>query len=1195
MKKISKISISLIIVTSIIGVTSLLPLSFILKTSTKKELKQELFKSINLLDADKYLSTDYKLEQASSYNNDYFDKIGFLVNNNIDISDFDIEKVSLIECDNDNGSGKIKIDFKSYKSKYYEISNFLKYENSLKYNIENNNFLEKSVPSYFINNSKKLKDIILANEEYEVKILETKDDLGLINVQIKNDYKLQRIWIQCSNYLKLFNTIKSNIRIKNYDTTPSRVKEVFDIDNLKNVDFNYNNNYLHISLVSNDSCGRLTFKISYNAFHEDINYDNFLTNNEFNEYNLFQKIRYTLPIEKKFLIQSINLKNDKITLDYLCDLGFYNIDHNLDMNKLSINKINNKFELFYKINSKVYKREFAINIYDESNPEKSIDSEILDLIQFNKKIDPNTVESNLTIDNSYEEIKTTIDNVFNEYFLKDIDKTIQIQISNLVTNFVNNFITYNLFNTYSYSKFNMENTLSKLLNTLSLNYEFEYYKNQLIYNINIFISNDSILGLPELKLNDNISIKQNEIVKINWKNSKINGENNLIKILNDDDNLDIGFSDLEFSVWKKNKNLRDATTGYDSVLLTLNSISLYLSFGSLIAMGHPIISGVLGVSSILISAISIALSFFGPSEIAVKYSQSLDLSYSISKPIWNIYINGYKNSCSDNIINSFINSIEKSHIESISKKSLIYKIIEKIISNDVPSERNLKKMLNDGDFIRAIDNLISTISNVDSYVFYEYVLLCSVSNSDKIDINKNLLDSILIVINNELSKIIIDQMDICTQTILKSISSHLLDATKNYILGSKLDFLINEINSVNSFINSKELENLVYEFIINNLPKSSENLVDSISSIIRNEWIKIMDIFKNVSIHLEKINSIYLDDESNIINNLSVMYLVSLCKKIIYFYNYSETNRKYISEKLSYFGLKDNMLIPLLRIISTYGSYNDLTNLDVIWIITNFIRYTNFKWEWLNLSDSEINNLVNKRTVTIPHYVGGPYCHEFRFYTLEVWQIHKMFKFLFDNIYDEDGNKFTLSEMIANINWTYSYDLLDISLNEKSQILRIGEKSKIRTILGIENNKRYFLNFNLLKEMINNDNSGSTKDHFITLRNFWNKKWYTANVYSNNDLLDFINSSQDYHYNKFGFNNKNNEFIFTENNGKINLADSNINMCIPSIDSRLIDKTTYNISNKTYIKSKIGGDKNYWTNIFKDFVSSFYRLIYENI
>ena len=91
-----------------------------------------------------------------------------------------------------------------------------------------------------------------------------------------------------------------------------------------------------------------------------------------------------------------------------------------------------------------------------------------------------------------------------------------------------------------------------------------------------------------------------------------------------------------------------------------------------------------------------------------------------------------------------------------------------------------------------------------------------------------------------------------------------------------------------------------------------------------------MDIFKNVSIHLEKINSIYLDDESNIINNLSVMYLVSLCKKIIYFYNYSETNRKYISEKLSYFGLKDNMLIPLLRIISTYGSYNDLTNLDVI-------------------------------------------------------------------------------------------------------------------------------------------------------------------------------------------------------------------------------------------------------------------------
>ena len=78
-------------------------------------------------------------------------------------------------------------------------------------------------------------------------------------------------------------------------------------------------------------------------------------------------------------------------------------------------------------------------------------------------------------------------------------------------------------------------------------------------------------------------------------------------------------------------------------------------------------------------------------------------------------------------------------------------------------------------------------------------------------------------------------MDICTQTILKSISSHLLDATKNYILGSKLDFLINEINSVNSFINSKELENLVYEFIINNLPKSSENLVDSISSIIRNE------------------------------------------------------------------------------------------------------------------------------------------------------------------------------------------------------------------------------------------------------------------------------------------------------------------------------------------------------------------------
>ena len=57
-------------------------------------------------------------------------------------------------------------------------------------------------------------------------------------------------------------------------------------------------------------------------------------------------------------------------------------------------------------------------------------------------------------------------------------------------------------------------------------------------------------------------------------------------------------------------------------------------------------------------------------------------------------------------------------------------------------------------------------------------------------------------------------------------------------------------------------------------------------------------------------------------------------------------------------------IIPLLRIISTYGSYNDLTNLDVIWIITNFIRYTNFKWEWLNLSDSEINNLVNKRTVT---------------------------------------------------------------------------------------------------------------------------------------------------------------------------------------------------------------------------------------
>lgn len=31
-------------------------------------------------------------------------------------------------------------------------------------------------------------------------------------------------------------------------------------------------------------------------------------------------------------------------------------------------------------------------------------------------------------------------------------------------------------------------------------------------------------------------------------------------------------------------------------------------------------------------------------------------------------------------------------------------------------------------------------------------------------------------------------------------------------------------------------------------------------------------------------------------------------------------------------------------------------------------------------------------------------------------------------------------------------------------------------------------------------------------------------------------------------------------------------MCIPSIDSRLIDKTTYNISNKTYIKSKIGGE-----------------------
>ena len=54
-------------------------------------------------------------------------------------------------------------------------------------------------------------------------------------------------------------------------------------------------------------------------------------------------------------------------------------------------------------------------------------------------------------------------------------------------------------------------------------------------------------------------------------------------------------------------------------------------------------------------------------------------------------------------------------------------------------------------------------------------------------------------------------------------------------------------------------------------------------------------------------------------------------------------------------------------------------------------------------------------------------------------------------------------------------------------------------------------------------------------------------------------------------------------------------MCIRSIDSRLIDKTTYNISNKTYIKSKIGGDKDYWTNIFKDFVSSFYRLIYDNI